>query len=178
MRHLFSELTKLDIPFGKNVVITRLEWSQEALGTQGVHILKENSKLIKILLVNEEGSLKVQMMDHKPSLLTVDGIKISPRKIGPNQLYVSKEEILDFVNDVGDENYIHRQSPYIVPGCLLLELILNHFPSLKKPLSIRFYHALYANELLTLDYKEKTIIGRVEDRKVLMVIIDRDIEMR
>lgn len=39
----------------------------------------------------------------------------------------TKEEILEFVDDVHDENPIHRCESYIVHGCLLLEALYNQY---------------------------------------------------
>ena len=41
--------------------------------------------------------------------------------------YLSLRRIsYDFVNDINDTNEIHRESPHVVPGCMILENLWNY----------------------------------------------------
>lgn len=62
--------------------------------------------------------------DYKTSLSVECKSMSSASGEGIKPLVISKEEILDFVFAVEDENLIHRNAPYVVPGCLLLEKLL------------------------------------------------------
>lgn len=73
----------------------------------------------------------------------------------------SRDEILAFVEAVGDENSLHRQAVPIVPGLLLLSAILDRFPEIRS-LEMRFFHPLYAGEAVTLFPVEKGMLGMAD----------------
>ena len=67
----------------------------------------------------------------------------------------SPQEILDFVDSVGDQNEIHRSACPVVPGLFLLQQIAVEL-SLANQLELRFLQPLYAGQMVSI-HKDKNI---------------------
>lgn len=178
MRDLFKALTTCEVPFYNPIVITRLEWtSLHDSNELQRDILQQSSRLISVQLVNHEGTLIVQMMKHQSQTSQLDR-KEYIRKVTDDthrmgtfiekQMVITKDEIIDFVHDVGDTNPIHRQVPYIVPGCLILERLHKALPTVRR-WKLRFYHALCAGEPFLIRGRASSMIGSVGPRKIVAI---------
>ncbi len=64
----------------------------------------------------------------------------------------SKEEVIRFVNDINDTNEIHREPPYVVPGCMILENLWNYWNISKsaQQMAIYFHAPVIADDMVTL----------------------------
>ncbi|MFR0064500.1 MAG: hypothetical protein ACLRUM_04285 [Veillonella parvula] len=74
----------------------------------------------------------------------------------------SKEEVIRFVNDINDTNSIHRENPYVVPGCMILETMWDFWNISKSALQMAIYfHApVIADDKVTLvEYPEDAHVG-------------------
>lgn len=67
----------------------------------------------------------------------------------------SSQEIIDFVDSVGDQNEIHRSACPVVPGLFLLKQIAVEL-SLANQLELRFLQPLYAGQMVSI-HKDKNI---------------------
>ena len=67
----------------------------------------------------------------------------------------SPQEIIDFVDSVGDQNEIHRSACPVVPGLFLLQQIAAEL-SLANQLELRFLQPLYAGQMVSI-HKDKNI---------------------
>lgn len=114
-------------------------------------------------------------------LKTIQPESIQPEAIPPEarqrsvHISISKEKIMDFVNDVGDYNPIHRAAPYVVPGCLLLETLLIHVvcdPTIEK-VSMKFKEPVYANQMidLVIDKSQKILTAKVGEHIVFTATV-------
>ncbi|MCK8058084.1 MULTISPECIES: hypothetical protein [unclassified Fusibacter] len=67
------------------------------------------------------------------------------------------DQINDFLTRVNDSNPIHRNDFPVVPGLMILEHYLNHVPTDKGRLSIRFRQPLLAGTGFNYVYDEETL---------------------
>ena len=95
--------------------------------------------------------------------------------VDANGLQYNASQILQFVRSVNDENPIHRTTHPIVPGCLLLEGLMewlhgrNHMPT---DIYMRFKLPVYADEVVELVEQPTgryNLHGLVQGRTVFMV---------
>lgn len=126
---------------------------------------------VKKILVNDGGNIEHQKEESK----SVNPLGIAWRSF-------TCQEIMDFVNRIGDENPIHRTVHPIVPGCLLLEKLfetvtkqteVTRFQEISarknrilNSLFLRFRSAALGEEQLYLDVKEDKITIRTDQHIV------------
>ena len=79
----------------------------------------------------------------------------------------TKDEIIQFVEDVNDRNRIHREVPYIVPGLLILEYLWMHMinSNTKVGMSIRFLSPMLANDCVFIERQREgnVLVGKLDD---------------
>lgn len=125
------------------------------------------SELVQRIEAVPQESMQLKTM--KPEVMPSEARQRSVR------ITISKEEIMDFVNDVGDYNPIHRAAPYVVPGCLLLETLLLHVvcdPTIEK-VSMKFKEPVYANQMidLVIDESQKILTAKVDEHIVFTATV-------
>ena len=168
----------------EGAAVAKILWCSrlEAGERQGVRCFRRGASFLQVDCVGAEdvGAIRVRLVLGKgyraPAGASVrDGAKRAGRRKktgvmpdhGETWRAFSREEILAFVEAVGDENSLHRQAVPIVPGLLLLSAILDRFPEIRS-LEMRFFHPLYAGEAVTLFPVEKGMLGMADGEEIFL----------
>lgn len=170
MERLFKQIIEAGQNLPKTCIITEIRYEEGASIVNTVE-LQQRGKFIKLQVSEDRVKLTVKMFmqddrhvskgnadTSQPSnkIMASSGELSSDNKGVPWKLY-SSEEILAFVERVGDLNPIHRQAPYIVPGCLLLAE-LKQLSGFKMAI-LRFHRSVYAGETIYIYETEDCIEG-------------------
>lgn len=167
MRTLFRALSYLDVPrkvvIGEILLINTCHEEYEKIGVSLIakrSILKASVRHKKMELITT--MLPYKDTEEREELYKDDVVGISEfclsREDGTEvwKKVFAEREIINFVEDVEDQNPIHRIDPYVVPGCLLLEW-MSQCVTVFRSVKLRFMHPLYANDELVMRKKEKIL---------------------
>lgn len=164
MRNLLALLTdkdRLNLP--TNCVITKVYYDTQGTERVTYHPIKVRENHISVCMSNPLGTLWVDLLQLTRPLPLRENSKVDN---GPIMLNFTKDEIIDFVNEVTDRNIIHREHPYVVPGLLILERL---WKSIKLStstvgLSIRFLSPTLANDRICIDIMDNKdiLVGKMD----------------
>ena len=121
--------------------------------SEGVEILKSHRSMKLICAATSNEKLLVKFITPNREIKAAIGMRIQSEK--KTWRTFTAAEVINFVDEVGDSNKIHRFNPPIVPGFLILEEILRqeNFSSCNV-LNLKFKHFITAGEPLTLNCAE------------------------
>lgn len=147
MHHLAKITAKVKGKQYDGAMIIKAVWKKEALpDNDEPEIIKENRKMLVCKAVYNGESLTVTMLLNYGG--TVKNIikNNNEYNIKLRQSF-TREDVLDFVESVGDTNPIHQGNQPIVPGLLLMEYIKNNLPISLTKLELSFRNAIFVNEV-------------------------------
>lgn len=178
MNEFYKKLTTVPIPTDVVIAEIKLELHSSdredmAVSVKArrrffeVELTDKNYKFtFKLLPIRNEG-ISDSLVDSDISISNVDHIGF----IQISETCFHQEEILEFVDEVEDYNWIHRKSPYIVPGCMVFDWMLQsiHKKSLKDNerkgegfalgnCKLRFLHPLVAGERVYIYTKNSELV--------------------
>lgn len=137
------------------MVIVRIKWNSSICGeTITVNTLTHTRHIIVASCLTPAGSLEIHMMKAKEAVgqeqMQEKAEKDSGERRGLStsnfQYQYSLREIYEFCQLVGDQNPIHREPPYLVPGIMLF--IQTRIFLQVDSLQMRFYHPALAGVVL------------------------------
>lgn len=152
-RPLASELSKLRGERYQGCVIGRAEWAMldGAEKEDGCHILCDCHNLMRVECRHGIQRLRVTLLFRKEGTRTHTAT-VAPPSASSAPLVFTEKDIEKFIQAVGDTNRIHRMAHPIVPGLLIMEAVLRHFPAAGS-LCLRFHQPALAGSL---QYDRKT----------------------
>ena len=155
MRDLLALLTDeetLNLP--TNCVITKAYFDTQGTDEIVFHGVEYKGNHISVCMSNTSGTLWVNLLQLTRPLQIRQIPKVNE---GDKTLAFTKDEIIQFVEDVNDRNRIHREAPYIVPGLLILEHLWNHMINHNTTVgvSIRFLSPMLADDCVNIDNRRK-----------------------
>lgn len=155
MRNLLALLTDeetLNLP--TNCVITKAYFDTQGTDVTVFHDVEYKGNHISVCMSNTSGTLWVNLLQLTRPLQIRETPKVDDSR---KRITFTKDEIIQFVEDVNDRNRIHREDPYIVPGLLILEHLWNHMINHNKTVgvSIRFLSPMLADDCVNIDNRRK-----------------------
>lgn len=155
MRDLLALLTDeetLNLP--TNCVITKAYFDTQGTDEIVFHGVEYKGNHISVCMSNTSGTLWVNLLQLTRPLQIRETPKVDDSL---KRITFTKDEIIQFVEDVNDRNRIHREVPYIVPGLLILEHLWNHMINHNKTVgvSIRFLSPMLADDCVNIDNRRK-----------------------
>ena len=155
MRDLLALLTDeetLNLP--TNCVITKAYFDTQGTDETVFHGVEYKGNHISVCMSNTSGTLWVNLLQLTRPLQIRETPKIDDSL---KRISFTKDEIIQFVEDVNDRNRIHREAPYIVPGLLILEHLWNHMINHNTTVgvSIRFLSPMLADDCVNIDNRRK-----------------------
>ncbi|WP_298607831.1 hypothetical protein [uncultured Veillonella sp.] len=165
MRNLLALLTDeeaLNLP--TNCVITNTYFDTQGTDETVFHDVEYKDNHISVCMSNSSGTLWVELLQLMRPLQIRETPKVDVRV---KHITFTKDEIIQFVEDVNDRNRIHREAPYIVPGLLILEYLWNHMlnSNTKAGISIRFLSPMLANDYVFIESQREgnVLVGKLDD---------------
>ena len=165
MRDLLALLTDeetLNLP--TNCVITKAYFDTQGTDETVFHDVEYKGNHISVCMSNTSGTLWVDLLQLTRPLQFRETPKVDARV---KNITFTKEEIIQFVEDVNDRNRIHREVPYIVPGLLILEYLWTHMlnSNAKAGMSIRFLNPMLANDYVFIESQREgnVLVGKLDD---------------
>ena len=165
MRNLLALLTDeeaLNLP--TNCVITKAYFDTQGTDETVFHDVEYKDNHISVCMSNSSGTLWVELLQLTRPLQIRETPKVDVRV---KHITFTKDEIIQFVEDVNDRNRIHREVPYIVPGLLILEYLWNHMlnSKAKAGMSIRFLSPMLANDCVSVESRRdgNVLVGALDD---------------
>ena len=155
MRDLLALLTDeetLNLP--TNCVITKAYFDTQGTDATVFHDVEYKGNHISVCMSNTSGTLWVNLLQLTRPLQIRETPKVDDSL---KRISFTKDEIIQFVEDVNDRNRIHREAPYIVPGLLILEHLWNHMINHNTTVgvSIRFLSPMLADDCVNIDNRRK-----------------------
>ena len=165
MRDLLALLTDeetLNLP--TNCVITKACFDTQGTDEIVFHGVEYKGNHISVCMSNTSGTLWVNLLQLTRPLQIREIPKVDDSL---KRITFTKDEIIQFVEDVNDRNRIHREVPYIVPGLLILEYLWNHMlnSKAKAGMSIRFLSPMLANDCVFIESQREgnVLVGALDD---------------
>ena len=145
MRTLFKALCNNGLDLPGHSVIQLMHYDSSGSDQSICGILYQVAKTTTIGIMDTSGFLMVDLRP-VPKHFTIHQEK------NDRTISFSKDDIIRFVNDINDTNPIHREAPYVVPGCMILENLWNYWNISKSALQMAIYfHApVIAEDQVTL----------------------------
>lgn len=145
MKSLLRELTIHDYGLPSYSLITRVRYMACCKKGYTVYIDRNDRKNLNIEITDDSGSLQVSLRPLRRAL------EVRQKAIQDSQEYglsFSRESILQFVEDVHDQNTIHREAPYVVPGLMILESLWQQFgeTSQYSTVDVQYYSPTLADD--------------------------------
>lgn len=149
MRSLFTTLCNNDFGLPGHCVIKHMHYDASGSDQSICGILYQVAKTTTIGILDKSGFLMVDLRPVPKQFsirTTVHHDEIS------GAISFSKKDIVQFVNDINDTNPIHRDDPYVVPGCMILETLWNYWNISKsaQQMAIYFHAPVIAGDMVTL----------------------------
>ena len=149
MKSLFTTLCNNDFGLPGHSVIKHMHYDASGSNQSISGILYQVAKTTTIGILDKSGFLIVDLrpVPRQFSIrTTVHHDEIS------GAISFSKNDIVQFVNDINDTNPIHREDPYVVPGCMILETLWNYWNISKsaQQMAIYFHAPVIAGDMVTL----------------------------
>lgn len=165
MRNLLALLTDeetLNLP--TNCVITKAYFDMQGTDATVFHDVEYKGNHISVCMSNTSGTLWVNLLQLTRPLQIRETPKVDDSR---KSITFTKDEIIQFVEDVNDRNRIHREGPYIVPGLLILEYLWTHMinSNAKVGMSIRFLSPMLANDCVSIEsqHEGNVLVGVLDD---------------
>ena len=165
MRDLLALLTDeetLNLP--TNCVITKAYFDTQDTDATVFHDVEYKGNHISVCMSNTSGTLWVNLLQLTRPLQIRETPKVDDSL---KSITFTKDEIIQFVEDVNDRNRIHREVPYIVPGLLILEYLWMHMinSNTKVGMSIRFLSPMLANDCVSIESQREgnVLVGALDD---------------
>ena len=165
MRDLLALLTDeetLNLP--TNCVITKAYFDTQGTDEIVFHGVEYKGNHISVCMSNTSGTLWVNLLQLTRPLQIRENPKVDDSL---KRISFTKDEIIQFVEDVNDRNRIHREVPYIVPGLLILEYLWMHMinSNIKVGMSIRFLSPMLANDCVSIESQREgnVLVGKLDD---------------
>ena len=135
-----------------------------------VKILKAARAMATVQATSAQGKVLVKLMKPREKIC----VAVGQCEFEAGKFAFTANEVLNFVEEVGDKNEIHRLTPPIVPGFLVLETLLKSekFSSCEN-LTLRFKQFTAAGEQLVLQSKGDKIF-ELRSRDAVKVLISVD----
>ena len=128
------------------------------------HDVEYKGNHISVCMSNTSGTLWVNLLQLTRPLQIRETPKVDDSL---KRISFTKDEIIQFVEDVNDRNRIHREDPYIVPGLLILEYLWTHMinSNAKVGMSIRFLSPMFANDCVSIESQREgnILVGALDD---------------
>ena len=149
MRSLFTTLCNNDFGLPGHCVIKHMHYDASGSDQSICGILYQVAKTTTIGILDKSGFL---IVDFRPVPRKFLIGSIIHEYVNDRTISFSKEDIIRFVNDINDTNEIHRESPYVVPGCMILENLWNYWNISKsaQQMAIYFHAPVIADDQVTL----------------------------
>ena len=167
MRELAKITARLQVDNSKGIMIIKAIWQRESSDIEDDFIpvlLKENRRMLTCRACYGGESLITTMLLN-PS---VAGHPEEERLLEyhwDNKWHIfNEQEVTEFIDDVGDNNPIHRGDKAVVPGFLLMEKIKDKLPKNISRLALSFRNAVRLGDPLYFDIQagKVNIMGRKE----------------
>lgn len=174
MRKLAKIIAKVKGGSYDGAMIIKAVWKREpGAGLEEPVILKENRKLLVCKAHYQNASLTVTMLlGHQ---VPTGEQLMADRGTGANTDSVawrrfSRQQVVDFVQEVGDSNPIHQTANPVVPGMLLMDAIKASLPDAMQELSLSFRNAVFSTDVLQLELDaaeaEESVLLQAGERAV------------
>ncbi|WP_314982982.1 hypothetical protein [uncultured Veillonella sp.] len=149
MRTLFKALCNNDLDLPGHSVIKHMHYDSSGSDETICKILYQVAKTTTIGIMDKSGFL---MVDLRPVPKHFRIRATIHQEKNDRTISFSKDDIIRFVNDINDTNPIHREAPYVVPGCMILENLWYYWNISKSALQMAIYfHApVIAEDQVTL----------------------------
>ena len=149
MRSLFTTLCNNDFGLPGHCVIKHMHYDASGSDQSICGILYQVAKTTTIGILDKSGFL---IVDLRPVPRKFRIRSIIHEEENDRTISFSKEDIIRFVNDINDTNHIHRENPYVVPGCMILETMWDFWNISKSALqmAIYFHVPVIAGDMVTL----------------------------
>ena len=146
MRTLFKALCNNDLDLPGHSVIKHMHYDSSGSDETICKILYQVAKTTTIGIMDKSGFLMVDLRP-VPKEFSIRAT-IHQEEIS-GTISFPKKDVVQFVNDT---NPIHREDPYVVPGCMILETLWNYWNISKSALQMAIYfHApVIAEDQVTL----------------------------
>ena len=164
MRTLFKALCNNDLDLPGHSVIKHMHYDASGSDQSICGILYQIAKTTTIGILDKSGFLIVDLrpVPRKFRIRSTIYEEENDRTIS-----FSKDDIIRFVNDINDTNDIHREAPYVVPGCMILENLCNYWNISKsaQQMAIYFHAPVIADDQVTLveNSEEAQVEGYIGD---------------
>lgn len=155
MRDLAKIIAKVKGGSYDGAMIIKAVWKREpGAGLEEPVILKENRKLLVCKAHYQDASLTVTMLlGHQvptgEQLMANRGTGANTDSVAWRRF--SRQQVVDFVQEVGDSNPIHQTANPVVPGMLLMDAIKASLPDTLQELSLSFRNAVFSTDVLQLE---------------------------
>lgn len=165
MRRLLALLTDMEIlHLPTNCVITKAYFDTQGTDEIVFHDAEYKGNHISVCMSNTSGTLWIDLLQLTKPLQLRQIPKVDK---GIKTLTFTKENILHFVDDVNDCNPIHRVSPYIVPGLLILENLWKYVVQDKSKvgIAVRFLSPMLAEDCVCIESQREgnILLGTLDD---------------
>ena len=164
MRSLFKTLCNNDFGLPGHSVIKHMHYDASGSDQSISGILYQIAKTTTIGILDKSGFLIVDLrpVPRKFRIRSTIHEEDNDRTIS-----FSRDDIIRFVNDINDTNGIHREEPYVVPGCMILENLWNYWNISKsaQQMAIYFHSPVIADDRVTLveNSEDNQVDGYVGD---------------
>ena len=149
MRTLFKALCNNDLNLPGHSVIKHMHYDSSGSDRTVCEIVSKVAKTTTIGILDKSGFL---IVDLRPVLKHFRIRSTIHQEKNDRTISFSKDDIIRFVNDINDTNEIHREEPYVVPGCMILENLWNYWNISKsaQQMAIYFHAPVIADDQVTL----------------------------
>ena len=149
------------------VMIIKTVWKREPEAVKNSfepETIKENKRMLVCRAFYNNESLTTTMLLHPADGAALPPLSEADTAKEDNRAVFNREDVLEFVAEVGDTNPIHQLEVPVVPGMLLLEYIKNSLPDNIKILELSFRNAVMAGDQVEIkaDGGQLTLTGRKE----------------
>lgn len=164
MRTLFKALCNNDLDLPGHSVIKHMHYDTSGSDQSISGILYQIAKTTTIGILDKSGFL---IVDLRPVPRKFQIRSTIHEEENDRSISFSRDDIIRFVNDIDDTNEIHRESPYVVPGCMILENLWNYWNISKsaQQMAIYFHSPVIADDRVTLveNSEDNQVDGYVGD---------------
>ena len=136
MRSLFKTLCNNDFGLPGHSIIKHMHYDASGSDQSICGILYQIAKTTTIGILDKSGFL---MVDLRPVPRQFRIRSTIHQEENDRTISFSKDDIVRFVNDINDTNEIHREPPYVVPGCMILENLWNYWNISKSAQQMAIY---------------------------------------
>lgn len=164
MKSLFKTLCNNDFGLPGYSVIKHMHYDASGSDQSISGILYQIAKTTTIGILDKSGFLIVDLrpVPRKFRIRSTIHEEDNDRTIS-----FSRDDIIRFVNDINDTNEIHREEPYVVPGCMILENLWNYWNISRsaQQMAIYFHAPVIAGDRVTLveNSEDNQVEGYVGD---------------